>query len=189
MKNLSELISVFILAVLFFSCADQLTDTNNAVIDEQFKNSTLLTDIEEEGILYMRQEEKVARDVYLLLGDTWNLSIFKNIASSEQNHMDAIKKLIVSYSLTDPEPDEIEIPGVFSNQDFQDMYDELIARGLSSPKEAMSVGQDIENKDIADLSYYSANTELKDILQVYKKLSDASNRHLDRFSFHVIPAE
>lgn len=187
MKHLAELISVFILAILFFSCADQLTDTNNAVIDEQFKNTTLLTPIEEEGILYMRQEEKIARDVYQKLGETWNLSIFTNIASSEKNHMDAIKKLIDTYGLTDPEP--YEIPGEFSNQVFQDMYDELIARGLTSPKEAMVVGQDIEKKDIEDLSYYSANTELKDILQVYKKLSDASYRHFDRFSSHVLPTE
>lgn len=185
MKHLLELISVFILAVLFFSCADQITDTNNAVIDEQFKSTTLLTDIEEEGILYMRQEEKVARDVYQKLGEIYQLSIFNNIALSEQGHMDAIKKLIDTYSLTDPEPDEFEIPGEFSNQDFQDMYDDLIVRGLSSRDEAMVVGQDIENQDMADLKYYSENTELKDILQVYKKLSDASQRHLNSFLLHV----
>ena len=40
----------------------------------------------------MREEEKVARDVYLSLNDTWNLRIFKNITSSEQTHMNAIKK-------------------------------------------------------------------------------------------------
>ena len=49
---------------------------------------------EAEGILYMRLEEKLARDVYTVLGNTWNARIFENIKLAEQNHMDAVKRLI-----------------------------------------------------------------------------------------------
>ena len=56
--------------------------------------STNLSDIEVEGLLYMREEEKLARDVYLTLYDQWNINIFKNIAASEQTHTDAVKILL-----------------------------------------------------------------------------------------------
>ena len=57
---------------------------------------------EAEGILYMREEEKLARDVYLTLHEKWEMPIFQNISSSEQTHTDAVKTLIDRYELDDP---------------------------------------------------------------------------------------
>ena len=57
-----------------------------------------LSPVEIEGILFMREEEKLARDVYLKLYDRWELPIFRNIANSEATHMEAIKTLIDRYS-------------------------------------------------------------------------------------------
>ena len=48
-----------------------------------------LTEAEENHILYMREEEKLARDVYLTLYELWGAEIFANISESEQQHMDA----------------------------------------------------------------------------------------------------
>jgi len=53
-------------------------------------------------LTYIREEEKLARDVYLYLYDMWGSSIFDNISVSEQAHMDAIKTLIDRYGLDDP---------------------------------------------------------------------------------------
>ncbi len=61
-----------------------------------------LNSSEVQGILYMREEEKLARDVYLKLYEMWKLPIFKNIAESEQIRMDLVKALIIKYNLTDP---------------------------------------------------------------------------------------
>jgi len=36
---------------------------------------------------FMREEEKLARDVYLKLFDTWKLTVFSRIARSEQRHL------------------------------------------------------------------------------------------------------
>ena len=58
-----------------------------------------LTDDETDWLTYMREEEKVARDVYLYLNEKWNVRIFKNIAASEQTHMDAIKALLDTYTI------------------------------------------------------------------------------------------
>ena len=43
---------------------------------------------EKKGLKYMREEEKLARDVYLTLDKTWNHRIFFNIAQSEQLFID-----------------------------------------------------------------------------------------------------
>ncbi|HUV93138.1 MAG TPA: DUF2202 domain-containing protein, partial [Anaerolineales bacterium] len=61
-----------------------------------------LTEVEAEGLIFMREEEKLARDVYLTLYDQWDIPIFQNIARSEQTHTDAIKNLLDTYGLVDP---------------------------------------------------------------------------------------
>lgn len=43
---------------------------------------------EKDAILYMREEEKLARDVYEFLYAKWNVNTFGNIRRSEQTHMD-----------------------------------------------------------------------------------------------------
>jgi hypothetical protein len=76
-----------------------------------------LTEVEAEGLIFMREEEKLARDVYLTLYDQWDIPIFQNIARSEQTHTDAIKNLLDTYGLVDPMVnDKI---GVFINPDLQ----------------------------------------------------------------------
>ncbi len=64
-----------------------------------------LSDDEKYWLSHMREEEKVARDVYKELYKVWGLTIFSNIASSEQKHMDAIKTLLDRYGLEDPAKD------------------------------------------------------------------------------------
>lgn len=57
---------------------------------------------EEAGLLYMREEEKLARDVYLTTYNLWRLQIFDNIAASEETHTEAVKLLLDRYNLADP---------------------------------------------------------------------------------------
>mgnify|MGYP003589105545 CR=1 FL=1 len=45
-----------------------------------------LSDAEKKGLLLMREEEKLARDLYLALYDKWGTRAFSNIAQSEQHH-------------------------------------------------------------------------------------------------------
>jgi hypothetical protein len=65
-------------------------------------SAATLTKPEIDALLLMREEEKMARDVYLQLNDLWGLPIFQNIESSEQTHMDAVKTLLDRYGLQDP---------------------------------------------------------------------------------------
>ena len=57
---------------------------------------------EEKSLYLMREEEKLAHDVYQALYARWNLPVFQNIAASEQRHTDRIKMLLDRYGLKDP---------------------------------------------------------------------------------------
>jgi hypothetical protein len=106
-----------------------------------------LSSDEAASLLFMREEEKLARDVYNTLYATWNLPTFQNIASSEQTHMDQIALLLTRYNLTDP----AQATGVFTNATLQDLYNKLVAQGKLSIGDALKVGGAIEEIDIMDL--------------------------------------
>jgi len=138
-----------------------------------------LTEIESEGLIFMREEEKLARDVYLTLYNQWDLNVFQNIAASEQTHTDAVKTLLDQYGLEDPMVnDEI---GVFINSDLQALYDQLIAQGIQSLEDALKVGGAIEEIDILDLEKYIAQTDNPNIHLVYENLLKGSRNHLRSF--------
>ena len=140
--------------------------------------ASALTAAEVEGILTMREEEKLARDVYLTLYERWGIPILNNIARSEATHMDAVKTLIDRYGLEDPAVDEV---GVFANDTLQALYDELVETGTQSLVDALRVGAAIEEIDILDLETHIAQTARADIRQVYENLIKGSRNHLRSF--------
>lgn len=138
-----------------------------------------LSSEEEAGLLHMRQEEKLARDVYLALYETWGAGVFSNIASSEERHMAAVKKLLDKYGLEDPVGEDG--PGVFSDPYFQGLYDELVAAGSELLVDAFRVGATIEDLDIYDLLECLQETDNDDITNVYLNLVRGSRNHLRAF--------
>ena len=141
--------------------------------------SGTLTEDEAAGLLFMREEEKLAHDLYLALYEQWGLPIFKNITASEQIHTETVKTLLDKYEI--PDPAEISALGQFSNQDLQALYDQLVEMGSKSLVDALMVGTAVEEIDILDLEKYLAQTELADITQVYENLLAGSRNHLRSF--------
>lgn len=119
--------------------------------------SGTLSDAEVEGLLYIREEEKLARDVYLALYEKWGLPIFQNLANSEQTHTDAVKTLLDRYDLEDPAAGKDV--GVFTNPTLQGLYDQLVAEGKQSLANALRVGAAIEEIDVLDLEERIAQTK------------------------------
>ncbi len=139
---------------------------------------------EEADLLFMREEEKLARDTYLTLFETWNdLSVFSNIASSEQMHMDALLKLLKKYRLPDPAANN-EI-GEFTNEELKELYDFLIDKGLDSPLDALEVGGIIEETDMRDIKTAIDNSQKADIDAVYESLLCGSRNHLRAFAQNI----
>jgi hypothetical protein len=138
-----------------------------------------LSQEEIDGLRYMREEEKLARDVYLTLYDQWGVPIFQNIASSEATHTEAVKTLLDRYSLEDPA--DGKDTGVFTDPELQALYDQLVAAGRSSRADALRVGAAIEEIDILDLEERIAQTDKDDIILVYENLLKGSRNHLRAF--------
>jgi len=138
--------------------------------------STLTTE-EIDGLLFMREEEKLAHDVYVALADMWQTRVFSNVAGAELTHTDAVKAVLDRYDLLDPALENP--PGVFANADLQNLYDELVDRGSESLVEALKVGALIEDLDIFDLR--SFQTDTPDIALLYANLEKGSRNHLRAF--------
>ena len=109
-----------------------------------------LSSTEAEMLTFMREEEKLARDVYLAMYQKWGAVTFSNIASSEQNHMDTLKKMLDKYKLPDPVQPAL---GVFTNADLQAKYDQLLATGSQSLVDGLYVGATIEEIDMVDIQH------------------------------------
>ena len=138
-----------------------------------------LSAAQQQDLLYMREEEKLARDVYQYLYEQWNLPIFANIAVSEQRHMDAVLTLLNLYGISDPVG--TNAVGVFTNSTLQGFYDQLTAQGAASVIAALEVGIYIEDTDIGDLETALSIAEVPAIVRVYNNLLKGSNNHLAAF--------
>jgi hypothetical protein len=139
---------------------------------------------ERDSLILMREEEKLARDVYTYFSGYFSgiypIRIFSNIARSEQKHMDTIKVLLDRYAIVDPA--EGKGLGEFTNSDIQALYDHFIAEGSLSLVDALQVGVQIEEADIEDLQAGLALADNKDITKVYVNLLRASEKHLKAFT-------
>ncbi len=141
-----------------------------------------LTPAETTGVLYMKQEEKMARDLYQALAVRWDNAMFRRIANAEQRHMDAVDGLITRNQLTDTTPAEA---GRFSIPELQKLHDDLLAQGITSLEQALRVGVTVEETDLADLKEALGVTQDAMIQRVLGNLTRASTHHLDMFSAAV----
>ncbi|GAB4366272.1 MAG: hypothetical protein Kow009_03070 [Spirochaetales bacterium] len=138
---------------------------------------------ETEGLLYLREEEKLARDVYLYLGEKFNARAFLNIAESEETHMAYVKVLLDKYGIPDPVGSNTR--GVFTNPEFTKLYKELTQQGSVSAGEAFKVGMLIEELDLADLDRVLKGTDNADIRVMYQNLAKGSRNHLRAFNRQI----
>lgn len=138
-----------------------------------------LSQEEIEGLYLMREEEKLARDVYYKLYSIWGQRTFSNIADSENQHMSMVGILIERYNLTDPIQEDIK--GEFKNEELQTLYNNLIEKGSKSLLDALIVGATVEDLDIKDLEELLAQTDNKDITMIYENLQKGSRNHIRTF--------
>lgn len=132
-----------------------------------------------ESLQFVREEEKLARDVYITLYKKWNSGIFNNISYSEQTHTDKVRLLLEKYNIFDPAAGKAI--GEFVNPKISDYYKNLISRGHVSKKEALYVGAYIEELDIGDLRHEINQATSREVKQVYSNLMYGSYNHLKAF--------
>lgn len=138
-----------------------------------------LTDTEKADLLFMREEEELARDVYSNFAEIWSDMVFENIAKAETKHFNAIGKLLAAYGLQDSASQE---EGQFNNSELQALYDDLLVRGSTSHVDALMIGGLIEEVDIEDLANAKAAAAKPAIQRVYDNLLCGSRNHLRAFA-------
>jgi len=155
-----------------------------------------LTQAEIDEALFMREEEKLARDVYDELAAYWLaqvgavpvVNIADNISNSEQKHMDSMKAVLDCYGLPDP-VDSAETPGMFINPELAQLYTTLTTRGRASQLDALKVGALIEEVDIEDLQESIEISQQAYTDAVYENLMCGSRNHLRAFAGQIIKTE
>ncbi len=144
-----------------------------------------LSEEEVAGLYYLREEEKLAHDVYVALHERWGNKVFSNIAESEAQHTEAVRLRILAHGLVDPAANTP--PGVFVNAELQALYASLVRQGQASLIAALEVGCLIEEKDIQDLADRRAQAQDEpDIVKVYDNLLCGSRNHLRAFNQQLV---
>lgn len=182
------ILPILLSSLLISNCSSSSNTEINADNENQSVSGININDLayeelstgEADGLKFMREEEKLARDVYNTLYAKWGIRIFNNIAQSEQRHTDSIKLLIDKYELDDPIKNDT--PGIFVNEDLQNLYNTLTAKGDSSLVDALLVGALIEEVDIIDIQKeIDDHVDNEDIAIVYDNLLNGSYNHLRAF--------
>ena len=140
--------------------------------------ASVLSQAEIDSLRYMREEEKLAHDIYIHLYNRWKTPVFLNIANAEKIHTQAVANLLHHYQVTDSIPNET---GKFNHPELQKLYDQLTQQGEKSLMEALKVGMLIEDLDIADLQKAQQSVIQNDIKMIYQFLEKGSRNHLRSF--------
>ena len=159
-----------LLPILFLGCND------SEEIEEVYD---ILSKQEIEDLQFLKEEEKMARDVYLFSYDLYGQNIFKNISNSEQSHMNSVTAIIEKYGIEDL---SLEGRGSFSNKVLQNLYDDLTTLASESLEGALIAGATIEDFDINDINNFIENTRFQDVEDMYALLNCGSRNHLRAYS-------
>lgn len=154
--------------------SDDTTDETN---DDASENTSVINEEDKNALLFMLEEEKLARDTYKFLNAYWGLVQFENIMQSEQSHMNAVETLVKAYNIDY----EILEEGQFGNEDLQAWYDKFVTDGIVDEVAALTVGATIEDLDIVDLEENIQATSNSDIAEVFASLQCGSRNHLRSF--------
>lgn len=168
MKKL--LFVAFLPLIIFQNCSNE--DDNQVLVQ--------LSQEEIDDLKFLREEEKLARDVYVYAYGKYPASIiFNSIAQSEQKHMNSVLNLMDKYGISDSASTEM---GVFNNSNLQTLYNNLTAQSNISIVEALKAGATIEDLDINDIDDFIGNTSKSDLLSVYDNLTCGSKNHIRSFT-------
>ena len=156
-----------------FDCQRILIDYFNSLPVNVLDQETI------EMVILLREEEKLARDVYLTLSELYTIQVFSNIARSEQQHMDLVAKILVRYAI--PDPAAGNAIGEFTDPWVQGMFDQLVALGETSLINALIVGATIEDVDILHLQHILDHSDFDDVNVIVQNMIAGSRNHMRSF--------
>lgn len=137
-----------------------------------------LTEDDQNSLVYLYEEDKLAHDFYVAMEKEWGHHAYTNIIKAEAQHMSMIKEEAERLGV-----DRISIleEGKFVNEDLQSLYDDFLVKGKVSLIEAFKTSAFIEETDINDLELKKAQTDVESLKELYGNLISASENHLTAF--------
>ncbi|MET0410380.1 MAG: DUF2202 domain-containing protein [Polyangiaceae bacterium] len=135
-----------------------------------------LGDGDRRTLLHVSQQEKLARDFYSSLSETWRLDVFHTTSGSEDIHADALRTLLGRYKLPDPAYGLAR--GEFNRVDLTERYDDLIARGRFSAVEALKAAASVEELEIEDISERLPRVQSPELSNVLESVVASDKHHL-----------
>lgn len=130
-----------------------------------------LDDNEKNSLYYSYSEEMLAHDIYTHFYELYWVETFNNIASSEAEHMTAVKVLLDRYNLNIPSDYWI----------LQETYETLKKEWEQSLQKALEVWVKIEMLDIDDIKETIKTTDNIDFKIIFTHIWWASYNHLRWF--------
>lgn len=184
--NKQVVVVVALFSIFIGGCNDDNSTNQSNNIESQINAfpKEELNENEIASLLFMREEEKLAKDVYITLYKKWGVNIFDNISLSEATHTNAVLTILNKYNL--PDPVNNNIVGVFKDTTLQNLYNILVETGSKSALDGYKVGATIEELDIFDLKNWTAKVDNQDINFVYQNLTKGSRNHLRSFYSLII---
>lgn len=145
-----------------------------------FAEPGTLNDTEAAELAFMREEERVARDLYQAFADQYDgARPFSQIVRAEQRHHTIMGTLLTQYGLDDP---SAGLPaGQYADPALQALYDGWLADGSVSLEAAYQVGIELEARDIADLDGAIAAAVTDDLRLAFERIQAGSESHLAAF--------
>lgn len=141
--------------------------------------SGVLTASQRQQLAAMATEEKLARDVYLALGERFpSVRQFAQIARAEEQHLTSMRELLARYGIADPTAGLAA--GVFADAPSNSLYRALLTEATTE-QAALDVGVRVEKADIADLERALDGLDAPDVELAYEHLLAGSQRHLNAF--------
>lgn len=164
---------IVLVSMILSSCSSDNNDLDD------FETPIILTQDETNDLSFLREEEKLARDVYIYAYNKYQINLFNSISNSEQTHMNSVLALMVKYDIPDSASPEI---GIFNNLELQELYHALTSLADISLVEALTVGAIIEDLDINDIDHFINNTTKQDLLNMYDNLTCGSKNHIRAYT-------
>ncbi|NTV17903.1 MAG: DUF2202 domain-containing protein [Bacteroidales bacterium] len=153
--------------------SDGATTFALAGVTPAFDSTADLTADEIEFIYAVREDEKVARDLYFSFFGTFGLKPFENIGKAEDNHIKATEKLFDYYEIDYPALSE---NGKFENAIRQKLFDSLLLKGTPE-LEAFKVMAMLEESNIVEYGEVLKTIANPNIKIVIENLARASANH------------
>lgn len=158
--------------LIYLGMAQSYADIRGSQGTKQNNTTQIVTQNDADWMLFIWKEEKAAHDLYESFYEMTGLTLFLDLVRSEQNHMNQVQALMKRYGMETPALER----GVFDNQTLQRIYNDLLS--VSADDDALRAAATFEEISIVDLERAIAETDNKEIIDVYSGLLAGSRKHL-----------